>query len=93
MTEQNEERRPYFGHGRQDAGIGTTKHYRIAAHIEEKASRGKTDMFGEKLKGPDWWLIDKIADEKLTGGYNTKKSNCCERCWQFRSTNGKCGCY
>jgi hypothetical protein len=41
---------------------------------------------------PPSWLLDKIADEKLKGGFVTKKSNLCTGCYTYRSVNGTCGC-
>jgi hypothetical protein len=43
-------------------------------------------------RGIPSYLLDKAADEKLTGGFNTKRNNICAECFQARSTNGKCGC-
>lgn len=41
---------------------------------------------------PPTWLLDKIADEKLKGGFNTSRSNQCPICFQQKSKNGSCGC-
>jgi hypothetical protein len=41
---------------------------------------------------PPMWLLDRIADEKLTGRFNVKRSNLCPECFQFRSANGTCAC-
>lgn len=79
-------------HGRQDSGPGTTKHYLTAARAEEKADRGKYDMFDKKRPGLPGWLMDKIAEEKLTGGYDTRKKNLCPNCFTYKSVNGSCGC-
>jgi hypothetical protein len=38
------------------------------------------------------WLLDKIADEKLTGNFNVRRSNQCRTCFQVKSSNGSCGC-
>lgn len=39
---------------------------------------------------------DRIAEKefqaKLTGGYNTKRSNRCEMCFTTKSANGTCNC-
>lgn len=35
---------------------------------------------------------EEIFQEKLTGGYNTKRSNRCERCFTAKSANGSCNC-
>ncbi len=45
----------------------------------------------DRPRPPGWWL-DKQAELKITGGYNTKKSNQCHTCFQQRSVNGACGC-
>lgn len=37
-------------------------------------------------------LLDKEADRKLSGGFNTRKSNLCETCHEYKSVNGTCGC-
>jgi len=38
------------------------------------------------------WLLDKIAEEKLTGNFNVRRNNQCLACFQVRSVNGSCGC-
>lgn len=39
---------------------------------------------------PPGWLLDKIAEEKRTGGYNVKKSNICDTHNIVRTANGTC---
>jgi hypothetical protein len=39
---------------------------------------------------PPNWLLDKIADDTLTGGF--RKSDVCPDCRMARSVNGTCGC-
>lgn len=46
----------------------------------------------DKHKVPPSWLLDKLADEKLSGGYNTKRSNVCVSCFVARSSNDTCMC-
>lgn len=48
----------------------------------------------EARKGhqPPGWLLDKIADEKHTGGYSKSRDGQCDRCFQVKSRNGACGC-
>jgi hypothetical protein len=41
---------------------------------------------------PPGWLLDKLAEEKLTGGFNTRRSNQCETCFTAKSVNGTCNC-
>lgn len=50
---------------------------------------GKTGFEGS---APPQWLLDKMAEEKLSGGFNLRKKNLCNGCWQYRSSNGTCGC-
>lgn len=38
-------------------------------------------------------IAEKEFQQKLTGGFNTKKSNRCDTCFQYRSANQTCGCY
>jgi hypothetical protein len=38
------------------------------------------------------WLLDKIADEKFSAGYNIRRSNQCETCFEYKSANGSCSC-
>jgi hypothetical protein len=37
-------------------------------------------------------MADKQADLKLSGGYNTRKSNICGKCYTAKSVNGTCNC-
>jgi hypothetical protein len=71
---------------------GTTKHYIIGARIDEKASRGKYDMFGNRNPGLSEAELDRVAEQKLTGGYKVRKSNLCDKCFTYKSTNGTCNC-
>lgn len=52
--------------------------------------------FGHKPPNLPEEYRDRIAEkqfqEKLTGGYSTKKANRCERCFTYRSRNGECNC-
>lgn len=51
----------------------------------------RLDMFGNKQVVPGE-LLDRIAEEKFSGGYNLRKSNRCDTCFEFKSTNGACSC-
>lgn len=47
----------------------------------------------ERRKAPPGWLLDKLADEALRGGWSVKQTrNVCSECFQARSVNGSCGC-
>jgi hypothetical protein len=37
-------------------------------------------------------ILDIIEDQKLSGGFNTKRSNQCQTCFQVKSVNGACAC-
>lgn len=41
---------------------------------------------------PPQWVLDKIADEKITGKYNTKRTNLCGTCNTYKSVSGTCLC-
>ena len=44
----------------------------------------------EGNRPPPQWVLDRIAEESITGKYDT--SNVCGSCFQARSVNGTCGC-
>jgi hypothetical protein len=47
----------------------------------------------DTMNRPPMWMLDDLADEALTGGYNTQKSNICDIHFLARSANGTCqGC-
>lgn len=52
----------------------------------------QTDLIGEKRTGkmPPQFVLDKIANQKLSGGYKTVKSNICPKCFTAKSVNGTC---
>ncbi len=56
---------------------------RMRSSLEENGSHGHI---------PPRWLLDRIADRKLTGGYNVARSNQCPVCYQVKSSNGACNC-
>lgn len=53
-----------------------------------------TDLKAEKRtnKMPPQAVLDKMADQKLSGGFKTYKSNICTECFTAKSVNGSCGC-
>jgi hypothetical protein len=38
------------------------------------------------------WLIDKMEEERRTGGYDVRRSNQCGSCFTVKSSNGTCNC-
>ncbi len=57
-----------------------------------KTQQPRLDMFGDKLPQPSEAILEKIAHQKLTLGYNIKKNNRCDKCYTFKSNNGVCMC-
>jgi len=53
---------------------------------------GGADFGVEKGNVPPQWVLDRMAEEKITGGYRTRKDNLCDRCHTYRSVNGACEC-
>jgi hypothetical protein len=53
-----------------------------------------TDLSAEKRtnKMPPQHVLDRMADQKLSGGFKTYKSNICTECNEAKSVNGSCGC-
>ncbi len=41
---------------------------------------------------PSQDLLDRTADEKMTGNWNVRKSNICTECFETKSVNGSCSC-
>lgn len=68
----------------------STKHYITYARYERDRAIG--EYRDPDVHKPPQWLLDKIADEKLSGGFVTKRRNLCPTCHQYRSRNGMCGC-
>lgn len=46
----------------------------------------------DRPPAPPKWLLDLMAEEKITGRFNTAPSNLCTGCKMFRSSNGV-GCW
>jgi len=61
---------------------------RLRAVADQK---GRPNWPNEKKVIPGW-LIEKIWLEKLTGGFDCKKSNICQTCFVARSSAGSCNC-
>jgi hypothetical protein len=67
-----------------------TKHYITYKRYEEK--RGIGEYADKNRRKPPQWLLDKIADEKFSGGFELKRKNLCRECFEYKSANGSCGC-
>lgn len=61
--------------------------YRLNAE-HALASEGNFPSEDRKIPG---WLLDKIAEEKLSGGYG-KRNRLCPNCRILKSCSGSCGC-
>ena len=44
------------------------------------------------FRPPPQWVLDRIADESITGKYDISPENICGECFLARSVNGTCGC-
>ena len=55
------------------------------AFFAEQAGFKKSTM-------PPQWLLDRLAEEALTGGYDVSPQNICPSCFTARSVNGACLC-
>jgi hypothetical protein len=42
--------------------------------------------------GIPFWLLDKIAEEKLSGGYSSDRNPVCPECHVRKANNGSCSC-
>ena len=102
---------------RARAGEGEVKMAKGMSPMRAKAAaaRARTYSPREAMKyracgcdrvagAPPMWLLDRLADEKLTGGFKVGRkvddptgrfkvgANVCPRCYQARSVNGSCNC-
>lgn len=41
---------------------------------------------------PPQYVLDRIAEESITGKYNVSASNICPECFMARSSSGTCFC-
>jgi hypothetical protein len=59
----------------------------------ELNARHQLDRIGnfgsEKCPG---WLLDRLAEEKLSGGYLPKRNPVCPECRLQKANSGVCGC-
>lgn len=46
---------------------------------------------GGRIKPPEW-LLDRIAEQKLNGGYTRKRNPVCQNCFVRKSNSGNCNC-
>jgi hypothetical protein len=67
----------------------STKHYITYKRYEESHGIGE---YKGSHRPPPQWVLDKAADEKFSGGFVLKRKNLCPECFEYRSTNGSCGC-
>ena len=69
----------------------TTNYVRLMKQSKVQRPDYRTDMFGNKQIVPSH-IIDAVAEQKLTQGYNVRRSNLCRECFTYRSVNGQCQC-
>ncbi len=46
----------------------------------------------ERHTMPPSWVMDRLAEESITGKYDVSPSNICGSCFTARSGNGTCFC-
>ena len=59
-------------------------------HAEHEQAR--IGNFPNERRKPPEWLLDKIAQEKLMGGYRRKRNKLCPNCNVLMSNVGSCTC-
>jgi hypothetical protein len=60
--------------------------------LVSRAHAAKTAAQLDAPNMPPQWVLDELAERKLTGGFNVRPSNLCYGCRTYRSVNGTCGC-
>jgi hypothetical protein len=60
--------------------------YQINAHHNREPG------FPGTRSAPPGWLLDRIANEKLTAGYSLRKNPVCPTCRVQKARNGSCNC-
>ena len=67
----------------------------VSSQYETTYRKGGTQhlvhLRSEKRNVP-WNEVDRIADRKFDGGFNTSKNNLCPECHTYKSKNGSCFC-
>ena len=48
--------------------------------------------FTNDFRPPPQHVLDRLADEAFTGGYQISPANLCSTCFTYRSCNGSCNC-
>ncbi len=68
----------------------STKHFITYKRYERDHQIG--EYRDPDRKSPPWELIDEIAEQKFSGGFDLKRKNLCTTCYEYRSVTGTCGC-
>lgn len=71
--------------------MSTTNYTKLLRTSSTQRSDYRRDMFGNKLR-LDFERLDREAELKLTAGFDVRRSNRCETCFEFKSRNGSCSC-
>lgn len=68
--------------------LETTERYERVQHLVHVKT--------PKRPMPSQALLDRVADEKMTGNYRLRlkngQNNVCTECFETKSVNGSCGC-
>lgn len=46
----------------------------------------------EGHRPPPQWVLDRLADEQFSGGFDLSPTNRCPQCFTAKSANGSCFC-
>lgn len=59
------------------------------SHTFRQEAQGSTGFEGTM---PPSVVLDRIAEQSISGGYDLSSDNLCPECFQYRSACGGCGC-
>jgi hypothetical protein len=69
----------------------STIHFTSYARYEASKNINQCECFATK-RFIDEATLEKIAHQRLTGGFDIRKKNRCSTCNTFKSKNGECLC-
>lgn len=69
-----------------------TANFKAALRNSAGFRREVTGSTGLEGSVPHQSVLDRIAEETITGKWNVKRANRCPKCFTYRSANGECMC-